>query len=207
MPDAFEDRFQFTWWAEDFWKKHLDHYDQFYREIAPAPCYGSTFISRPYIDFKDKSRAASQFDKLKKLWENRDILIVEGATSRTGVGNDLFDRANSILRIVCSSHNAYKDVDTIEATIRQYAEDRLILIMLGPTAKVLAAHLANDGYQALDIGHIDSEYEWLKMGAQTKVKLKHKHTAEYNFDQDIEFIEDETYTKQIVADLSRLPIE
>ena len=79
----------------------------------------------------------------------------------------------------------------IEATIRQYAEDRLILIMLGPTAKVLAAHLANDGYQALDIGHIDSEYERLQMGAQTKVKLKHKHTAEYNFDQDIEFIEDE----------------
>ena len=31
LPDAFEDRFQFTWWAEDFWKKHLDHYDQFYR--------------------------------------------------------------------------------------------------------------------------------------------------------------------------------
>ena len=83
------------------------------------------------------------------------------------MGNDLFDRANSILRIVCSSHNAYKDVDTIEATIRLYAEDRLILIMLGPTAKVLAAHLANDGYQALDIGHIDSEYEWLQMGAQT----------------------------------------
>jgi len=54
LPDAFEDRFQFTWWAEDFWKKHLDHYDQFYREIAPASCYGSTFISRPYIDFKDK---------------------------------------------------------------------------------------------------------------------------------------------------------
>ena len=64
-------------------------------------------------------------------------------------------------------------MDTIEATIRQYAEDRLILIMLGPTAKVLAAHLANDGYQALDIGHIDSEYEWLQMGAQTKVKLRH----------------------------------
>ena len=48
-------------------------------------------------------------------------------------------------------------MDTIEATIRQYAEDRLILIMLGPTAKVLAAHLANDGYQALDIGHIDTD--------------------------------------------------
>ena len=34
--------------------KAFDHYDQFYREIAQAPCYGSTLISRPYIDFKDK---------------------------------------------------------------------------------------------------------------------------------------------------------
>ena len=42
---------------------------------------------------------------------------------------------------------------------------------------------------------------------QQKLNSKHKHTAEYNFDQDIEFIEDETYTKQIVADLSRLPVE
>ncbi len=207
LPDAFEDRFKFTWWAEDFWKKHLDHYDDFYRQIAPAPWYGSTFISRPYIDFLDKTKAESQFEKLKRLWENKNLLIVEGATSRSGVGNDLFDQALSIKRIVCSSHCAYKDVDAIESTIRKYADNHLILIMLGPTAKVLVANLAKDGYQALDIGHIDSEYEWLKMGATTKVKLKHKHTAEYNFDQDIEFIEDETYTKQIVADLSRLPVE
>ena len=207
MPGAFEDRFKFTWRAEDFWKKHLDHYDDFYRQIAPAPWYGSTFISRPYIDFLDKTNAESQFEKLKRLWENKNLLIVEGATSRSGVGNDLFDQALSIKRIVCSSHCAYKDVDAIESTIRKYADNHLILIMLGPTAKVLVANLAKDGYQALDIGHIDSEYEWLKMGATTKVKLKHKHTAEYNFDQDIEFIEDETYTKQIVADLSRLPVE
>ena len=51
----------------------------------------------------------------------------------------------------------------------------------------------------MDIGHIDSEYEWMKMGAKTKVKFAHKHTAEYNFDQDIEFIEDEMYNSQIVA--------
>ena len=71
--------------------------------------------------------------------------------------------------------------------------------MLGPTAKVLAYHLSQKGHQILDIGHIDSEYEWMKMGAKTKVKFSHKHTAEYNFDQDIEFIEDEVYNSQIVA--------
>ena len=56
--------------------------------------------------------------------------------------------------------------------------------------------------RVLDIGHIDSEYEWMKMGVDTKVKLHHKHTAEHNFDQDIEFIEDEAYNSQVLTVLS-----
>lgn len=199
LPDAFTDRFRFTSWAIPFWKDHMDHYMDFYRELCSDSWYGSTFVSRPYIDFEDKSQAKSQFEKLKSIWKNRDLLIVEGATSRSGVGNDLFDEANSIKRIICPSHSAFSRVHEIEHEIEKYAVGRLILCMLGPTAKVLAYRLSQKGYQVLDIGHIDSEYEWMKMGAKTKVKLSHKHTAEYNFDQDIEFIEDETYNSQIVA--------
>lgn len=199
LPDAFTDRFRFTSWAIPFWKDHMDHYMDFYRELCSNSWYGSTFVSRPYIDFEDKSQAKTQFGKLKSIWENRDLLIVEGATSRSGVGNDLFDEANSIKRIICPSHSAFSRVHEIEQEIEKYATGRLILCMLGPTAKVLAYHLSQKGYQVLDIGHIDSEYEWMKMGAKTKVKFSHKHTAEYNFDQDIEFIEDETYNSQIVA--------
>ena len=203
LPDAFTDRFKFTSWAIPFWKDHMDHYMDFYRELCSDSWYGSTFVSRPYIDLEDKSQAKAQFEKLKSIWKNRDLLIVEGVTSRSGVGNDLFDEANSIKRIICPSHSAFSIVHEIEQEIEKYATGRLILCMLGPTAKVLAYRLSQKGYQVLDIGHIDSEYEWMKMGTKTKVKFSHKHTAEYNFDQDIEFIEDETYNSQIVADLSR----
>ena len=203
LPDAFTDRFKFTSWAIPFWKDHMDHYMDFYRELCSDSWYGSTFVSRPYIDFEDKSQAKAQFEKLKSIWKNRDLLIVEGATSRSGVGNDLFDEANSVKRIICPSHSAFSRVQEIEQEIEKHAAGRLILCMLGPTAKVLAYHLNQKGYQVLDIGHIDSEYEWMKMGAKTKVKFSHKHTAEYNFDQDIEFIEDEVYNDQIVADLSK----
>ena len=199
LPDAFTDRFKFTSWAIPFWKDHMDHYMDFYRELCSDSWYGSTFVSRPYIDFEDKSQAKAQFEKLKSIWKNRDLLIVEGATSRSGVGNDLFDEANSVKRIICPSHSAFSRVQEIEQEIEKHAAGRLILCMLGPTAKVLAYHLSRKGHQVLDIGHIDSEYEWMKMGAKTKVKFSHKHTAEYNFDQDIEFIEDETYNSQIVA--------
>lgn len=199
LPDAFDDRFVFTWWATPFWKEHMNVYMDFYKELCKGSWYGSTFISRPYIDYEDKSKAKGQFEKLKSIWENRDILIVEGITSRSGVGNDLFDKVKSVKRIICPSHNAYSVVDNIQEEIMKHAEGRLILCMLGPTAKVLSYNLCQMGYQVLDVGHVDSEYEWMKMGAKTKVKFSHKHTAEHNFDQDIEFIDDETYNSQIVA--------
>ena len=202
LPNVFSERSNFTSAAEAFWKGHLEHHLKDYVELARADWYGTTFVSRPYIDYVDKSQSFSQFEKLKQIWKNEDILIVEGVTSRSGVGNDLFDGANSIKRIICPSHNAYACIEEIQEAVLQYTENRLILCMLGPTAKILSYNLFKKGYRVLDIGHIDSEYEWMKMGADTKVKLHHKHTAEHNFDQDIEFIEDETYNSQVVTVLS-----
>ena len=202
LPNVFAERSNFTPAAEAFWKGHLEHHLKDYVELARADWYGTTFVSRPYIDYVDKSQSFSQFEKLKQIWKNEDILIVEGVTSRSGVGNDLFDGANSIKRIICPSHNAYARIEEIQEAVLQYAENRLILCMLGPTAKILSYNLFKKGYRVLDIGHIDSEYEWMKMGVDTKVKLHHKHTAEHNFDQDIEFIEDEAYNSQVLTVLS-----
>lgn len=189
--------------SEKFWKQVLDDYGRFFQETCQTKGYGSTWISRLYIDNKDKSHAVTQFEKLKSLFEYKDILIVEGATTRAGVGNDLFNNVRSIKRIICPSHHAFSKVDVIQQAILDHAAGRLILLMLGPTAKILAYRLSRLGYRALDLGHIDSEYEWMQMGAETKVQLKHKHTAEFNFDQGIEFVEDEGYNSQIVVDLSK----
>ena len=40
-----------------------------------------------------------------------------------------------IKRIICPSHNAYARIEEIQEAVLQYAENRLILCMLGPTAK------------------------------------------------------------------------
>ena len=86
--------------------------------------------------------------------------------------------------------------------VRRHGVNKLILLMLGPTAKIMAADLAFEGYWAVDIGHIDSEYEWYRMGAAYKIKLKNKHTAEFNFDRDIELQDDDAYAAEIVEMLS-----
>ena len=203
LSDVFTGLERYSIDAQNFWKVHLYYHLSDYQEICRAPWYGSTFISRPYIDLEDKTPSAGYFAKLKQLWQDKDLLIVEGLTSRSGVGNDLFDGARSIKRIICPSRNAYSKLEAIKQAVREQADNRLILTMLGPTAKVLVYDLVQEGYRALDIGHIDSEYEWFQMGASHKVKLSHKHTAEHNFDQDIEFRDDQAYDSQIVANLAQ----
>ena len=198
LSDVFEGLDRYNQSAVDFWKQHLNNNYIYYKSLCKAPWYGSTFISRPYMDLVDKSLSNMYFKNIKNLWDKRDVLIVEGVNSRSGVGNDLFDNANSVERIICPSKNAYSKINEIESLIEKHAENKLVLLILGPTAKVLAKRLSIKKFQAIDMGHIDSEYEWFKMKATSKVKLDHKHTAEHNFDENITFVEDDTYNSQIV---------
>lgn len=73
--------------------------------------------------------------------------------------------------------------------------------MLGPTAKVIVDDLKDLSNQRIDLGHLDSEYEWFKMGAKYKVELKNKHTAEFNFDDYIEPIHDQQYQDEIICQI------
>ncbi len=199
VPDVFEKRERYTAECSSFWGGHLERYRDFYREVLLSEKrYGSAFISRPYMDLKDKSVSGIHFQNLKDFFADKDILIVEGVYSRSGVGNDLFQRAASIKRIICPSRNAYSKYEAILDAVRRHGKNKLILLMLGPTAKVLACDLAFEGYWAVDIGHIDSEYEWYQMGVTQKTKLSNKHTAEFNFDEFIELQEDDDYGREIV---------
>lgn len=199
LPDVFQQLERYNSNAVHFWQQHFARYQTFYQEHCQAPWYGSTFISRPYIDLLDKGQAAASFQALKELWKGRDVLLVEGETSRSGVGNDLFAGAKSLERIICPSRNAFSHYEKILEAIRVHAGERLLLLMLGPTAKVLVRDLHAAGYQALDLGHIDSEYEWFQMGATHKVPLGHKHTAEFNYDEGLRLEMDLDYERQIVA--------
>ena len=71
--------------------------------------------------------------------------------------------------------------------------------MLGPTAKVIVSDLAGIKNQMIDIGHIDSEYEWFLRGDLVRTKIPNKHTAEFNLDTDIVLADDPKYASEIVA--------
>lgn len=85
--------------------------------------------------------------------------------------NDLFDNAASICRIEAPATSSFDRYDEILNAALNYAEkDTLFLVALGPTAEVLVYDLFKNGYQAVDIGHCGSEYEWYLNGPVEGVK-------------------------------------
>lgn len=142
--------------------------------------YSNACITRPYMDFKDKrpNNIEPKFDNLKRLWNKRNIVIVEGKDTKIGVGNDLLDNAKSIKRIICPSSDAYSKIKEIQNEILKQSKNNLFLVSLGPTATILASNLSKMGYQVIDTGHIDVEYMWYKIGAKSVVKLKGKYVNE-----------------------------
>ena len=133
------------------------------------------------------------------MWKDRDVVLIEGEKSRVGIGNDFFSEVKSLQRILCPVRDAYSAIDRIYKRVLDFGKDTLILLALGPTATVLAYRLHKAGYQALDIGHMDIEYEWCKLGVEKKIPIKGKYTNESNHNQNLEDECDEGYLSQIVG--------
>ena len=166
--------------SRQFWKDHLLFCRKTYEKYCnPGRVYYSTFVSRCYYFGQDRSRCDDWFAKIRKIWENRDIVIVEGTKTHNGVGNDLFDSARSIERIICPPRDAYSALPAILEECLYYDKDKLFLLSVGVAAKFLALELFQKGYRVLDIGNMDMEYEWYVRQAPDKIPLaKHDIVGE-----------------------------
>ena len=189
-----------TFWIE--WGKR-GHHEQIINMIRSYAgrnyLFGDAQITRPYIDWKTDARAKRTFPMLKRLWTDKDIIIVEGEQTRLGVGNDLFDDAKAIKRILAPAIGAFERCDEIRQAILDHYHGELIIMALGPTATILAADFAGMNIQALDIGNIDIEYEWFLRGAKERIAIPGKFTNEAKDGRVFTPCKDEKYLSQIIA--------
>lgn len=140
--------------------------------------YYDAYLSRPYMIYRDKTSAKEKFDQVKALWNDQEVLIVEGEYTRFGVGNDLLNNARKIERIIAPAKNAFDQYQQIKDAVCRHGKNKLILSILGPTATVLAYDLAREGYWILDIGQLDVEYGWFLLGTKKRCALKYKKVSE-----------------------------
>lgn len=173
--------------------------------LSTSRLYIDTQLSRFYMMYTDKSHCGNQLNLLKAIWNNQDVVIIEGAKSRTGIGNDLYDNVKSLSRILGPATDAFSMYDEmLEAIVKHVSKDNLILLSYGPTATILAYDLAKLGYWAIDIGHLDIEYEWFKMGAIDKVVINGKFTNEAKGGRFVKSNEDKEYLQQIIFDITSI---
>jgi len=204
IPENFKHEFFIKRNDQGFWKNYKTKFGFQLMDLhSKNRVYGSSMMSRYYVTLIDKSHVGDYIKVLKMLWDNKDVLLIEGVTTRFGVGNDLLDNAKSIQRILCPPKSAFDAFDKIYNEALKHEKSKVVLLSLGQTATALAYDLFKAGYQAIDMGHADIEYEWfLRKTENGRVKIENKFvneagdagriTADDNF-------HDEKYESQIVA--------
>jgi len=153
IPDIFNSLDEYTKLSRPFWKEHLFFSRKTYERYCRSDIvYENAFFSRLCYIFEDKKQAAIRFSKIKEIWKDKDVVVVEGEATHTGVNNDLLDTAQSIERILCPSFNAFSAYEDIKRACFEIGKDKLFLLAVGNTAKLLVSDLYKSGYRAIDIG-------------------------------------------------------
>lgn len=184
-----------------YWKKFLSIKQSSIIKTTPKKrVFGDASFSRFYMDSKPRP-FFEYVDKIRKIWDTRDIYIIEGEKTRFGVGNNLLDNANSVKRILCPSSNAFSCYDVIiKKALELIPNYSVVLVALGMTATVLAFDLSNINktLQVIDIGHLDIEYEWLIRNCHNKQGIPGKAVNEVHQNNPQQDIMDSKYSSTII---------
>lgn len=160
--------------------------------------YYNAYITRPSMFCNNDSKLLEKYmESFKLLWKGKKAVIIEGSNTGFGALNDLLDTCSDIRRVIAPSKDAFEKYNDIINAVLKEDENSLYLIALGPVATVLAYDLAKRGRRAIDIGHLDIEYEWMKRG-EYRTAIPYKYVNEVVGGTEPEAIDDALYKEQIV---------
>jgi len=100
-------------YAAFFWENFSNKNIDTTLSILSTNTFLETNFTRFYLSHRDKSRCREYIEHVKEIWNNRDLVIIEGERTCLGVGNDLFAGANSIRRILCPATDAWEHYQEI----------------------------------------------------------------------------------------------
>ena len=135
--------------ARTFWGKNIDW-------IMKLINKNKTYLNTGFTILPD---SMDKYNHIRQIWDNKHITVISGDRVFKKIKFNVFDNAKSIEYIDAPTTNVFEKYDEILARATKIPKDRLIGIILGPTATVLAYDLAKLGYQALDLGHIVKSYD------------------------------------------------
>lgn len=153
--------------SRNYWRMHGSKLRALIEQyIYPDKQYYSAEITIATEAFTDIDKEA-YFNKIKQLWFQNDCTVVCAQSVLDKVEYNIFDCAKTLDYIIAPNINAFEKYDDILEKIKTVDKSRKIILMLGPTATILAYDLAKLGYCALDMGHIIKAYDWYRKNKST----------------------------------------
>ncbi len=127
-----------------------------YLDLSKDYCdAGFTSIRKNKNELNDKF-----FKKIRTIWNKHEVVLVGCREAHRKMQYDLFDNASKENWVYVPNVNAFSEYDQILAKIKKYSKDTIVILMAGPTSKVLAYDLTQIGYRALDLGHVAKSYDY-----------------------------------------------
>lgn len=97
--------------------------------------------------------SAEYIDLVKRLWHNRDVVLITNPDTREKAMNcGLFANASRVDFIGVTVTHAFSQCDAAFRQAKTRPAGTLFILACGPTANVLAFNLHQLGFQAVDIG-------------------------------------------------------
>lgn len=111
------------------------------------------------------SNTGDWYDQWRSIWAQKDVAIICGDRVFSKIEHNIFDNAASIEYLLIPTCNAFAQYDDIMQQALKIANHKIICIIAGATATVLAYDLTVQGhYRCLDIGHLVKDYDCWKRG-------------------------------------------
>ena len=145
-----------------FWTEWKHKFMPLLEDLNADQVYYPSVISALSERIANKEKIEDYFVKIRTIWQDKDVHLIHGKGIFDSLQYDVFDNAKSVTHQIAPNRNAFEEYDAILAEALKVDKNKLIVIVLGPTATVLAYDLGLNGYKALDMGHIAKAYDRYK---------------------------------------------
>lgn len=146
----------------------------FLRECNPDTTYLDAACFGAYFRYGDDYDFEGYYAFVRDCFKDKNIVLVSGTGVFEKLTYDVFDLAKSKVIVHGPNINAYSEYDKILSHVLEVADKdtSFICVILGQTAKVLTADLAERGYLAWDVGHLAKDYDvYMRRVAKTKENM------------------------------------
>lgn len=211
LPHAFSTTSLDVFRVKTFWWSYVVNNRKEIKEMishSSRTTYLDASFTRTITEVSNKTIIGNVLVEIKKIWDGKVVLIVEGKGTKFGVGNDLLIKAQQVSRIVAPAENAYNVLCELKEEIHSFLNKQVdlqnvvVLVALGPTATILVSEF-NSWVQIVDIGHFDLQYEYFQRGFYKKVQIESKYDNEMVSGNHFINMTDSRYDDEVIKLLNK----